>query len=43
MAVVHHPIESSHKEQNRCAFMFCMTWVGFFILIGAFGWLASAL
>ena len=43
MAVLHHPIESSHKEQNRCAFMFCMTWVGFFVLIGAFAWIASAL
>ena len=43
MAVVHHPIESSPKEQNRCAFMFCMTWVGFFVFIGVVTWIGSSL
>ena len=42
MVMVRQPIVSN-KEQNRCAFMFCMTWVGFFVLIGAFAWIASAL
>jgi hypothetical protein len=43
MTVVHHPIESSPKEQNRCAFMFCMTWVGFFVFVGIVTWIGSAL
>jgi len=33
MVMVRQPIVAN-KEQNRCAFMFCMTWVGFFALIG---------
>jgi hypothetical protein len=43
MAVVHHPIASSNKEQNRCAFMFCMTWVGFFAFVGLITWIGSSL
>jgi hypothetical protein len=43
MALVHHSVESSPKEQNRCAFMFCMTWVGFFVFIGIVTWIGSSL
>jgi len=42
MVMVRHPVLSS-KEQNRCAFMFCMTWVGFFAAIGVFTFLVSLL
>ncbi len=31
----------SNKEQHRCAFMFCLTWVGFFALIGVFTYVVS--
>ncbi len=42
MAVIHtdHPV-LSRNEQNRCAFMFCMTWIGFFALVGAITFLVS--
>ena len=44
MAVAHdHNAPLSHKEQNHCALMFCMTWVGFFVFIGAIAWIGSAL
>jgi hypothetical protein len=42
MVMVRHPVLSS-KEQNRCAFMFCMTWVGFFAAIGVFTYVVSML
>ena len=39
----HHPVVPASKEQSRCAFMFCLTWVGFFALIGAVAWITSSL
>jgi hypothetical protein len=44
MAVLHHhhhPAMSA-GEQNRCAVMFCLTWVGFFVIIGAIAWVTSS-
>jgi hypothetical protein len=38
MAVVHHPVR---PETNRCATMFCLTWLGFFVAIGLFTYLVS--
>lgn len=44
MAVAHdHHPHASHREQNRCALMFCLTWVGFFAFVGAIAWIGSAL
>ena len=44
MSVVHHhPVVMAPKEQNRCAVMFCLTWLGFFALIGAVTWILAAL
>ncbi len=44
MALVHHDVHvPSTSEQRRCAAMFCATWVGFFVLIGLFSLLVSAL
>ena len=34
----HHPVVPASKEQSRCAFMFCLTWVGFFVVVGAIAW-----
>ncbi|HKU63785.1 MAG TPA: hypothetical protein VJQ06_01895 [Rhizomicrobium sp.] len=42
MVMVRHP-GVSNKERNRCAFMFCLTWVGFFAAIGVFTYLVSVL
>lgn len=42
MVMVRHP-SVSNNEQNRCAFMFCLTWVGFFAAIGVFTYLMSML
>jgi len=44
MAVAHdhHPV-MSRKEQNRCAAMFCLTWLGFFAAIGVLTWVLAAL
>ena len=41
-AVQHHPVMSK-KEQNHCAVMFCLTWLGFFAAIGAITWALSSL
>jgi hypothetical protein len=38
----HHPA-MPRKEQNRCAVMFCFTWLGFFAAIGLVTWVLSAL
>ena len=39
MALVHHHhSDMPPKEQNRCAAMFCLTWVGFFAVIGLVTW-----
>ena len=46
MALVHHhPVHTgmSRREENRCAAMFCLTWIGFFAAIGVITWLLSAL
>ena len=40
MVMVRGPVVSN-KEQNRCAVMFCLTWVGFFAAIGVFTYLIS--
>jgi hypothetical protein len=40
MAALDRPDRS---ETNRCAFHFCLTWVGFFVAIGAFTYLVSLL
>ena len=39
----HHPVVPASKEQSHCALMFCLTWVGFFALIGALAWIATSL
>jgi hypothetical protein len=41
MAITHHDDLSSNKSQNHCALMFCLTWVGFFALIGLATFLMS--
>jgi hypothetical protein len=35
------PASSTRFEERRCAVMFCMTWVGFFVLIGLLSYLVS--
>ena len=45
MAVIDHhdlPI-SSNQEERRCALMFCLTWVGFFVLLGLVSYLVSSI
>jgi hypothetical protein len=42
MTVVHHPVMPK-REQNRCAMMFCLTWLGFFAAIGLVTWALSSL
>lgn len=46
MAVIDHhhdlPVHSG-REERHCALMFCLTWVGFFVLIGLFSYIVSAL
>jgi len=44
MAVIDNhdfPASSTLPEERRCAVMFCMTWVGFFVLIGLLSYLVS--
>jgi len=45
MAVIdhHHDLPVSNREERHCALMFCLTWVGFFALIGAVSYLVSSL
>jgi hypothetical protein len=44
MAVLHHrSVAPASKEQSHCALMFCLTWVGFFVVVGAIAWFSSAL
>jgi hypothetical protein len=44
MALVHHhPAHMSRGEQNLCAVKFCLTWLGFFALIGGLTWVLSSL
>ena len=46
MAVLHHSHHHhamSPGEQKRCVVMFCLTWVGFFAVIGLAGWIISSL
>jgi hypothetical protein len=44
MAVVHdRHSPMSRREENACAFMFCLTWLGFFAAIGALTWILTSL
>jgi hypothetical protein len=44
MAVIdHHDHAIESHETNRCATMFCLTWVGFFVAIGVVTYLMSLL
>ena len=44
MAIVHdRHSPMSRREENTCAAMFCLTWLGFFALIGAVTWVLAAL
>ncbi len=45
MAVTdHHDLSvSSNQEERHCALMFCLTWVGFFVLIGVVSYLVSSI
>ena len=44
MAIVHdRHSPMSRKEEHRCAVMFCLTWVGFFVLLGVLTWVLSSL
>jgi hypothetical protein len=46
MALVHHhPAQPgmTRKEEHHCAVMFCLTWLGFFALIGGLTWVLAAL
>ena len=38
MAVVQH---HDRPDTNRCATMFCLTWLGFFVAIGILTYLVS--
>ena len=40
MAVLDHHDRPAH-ETNLCAAKFCLTWIGFFVAIGAFTYLVS--
>jgi hypothetical protein len=42
MAVLDHHHDTAPSE-NHCAVQFCLTWVGFFVLVGAVAWIVSAL
>ena len=39
----HDHLVASDKEQRHCAMMFCLTWDGFFVVVGAIAWFSSAL
>ena len=42
MAVIdHHDHFADSHETNRCASLFCLTWVGFFAAIGVVTYLMS--
>jgi hypothetical protein len=41
MAVIDHHDHLASHEENRCAAMFCLTWVGFFVAIGVVTYLVS--
>jgi hypothetical protein len=44
MAVTHdHRPAMSRKDENHCAMMFCLTWLGFFAAIGAVTWVLASL
>jgi hypothetical protein len=38
----HRETAMSGKERNRCAAMFCLTWVGFFVAVGVIAWVTSS-
>ena len=39
----HHPVVPASNEQRHCALMFCLTWVGFFAVLGVLTWIISSL
>jgi hypothetical protein len=42
MAVIdNHDHHLAAHEENRCAAMFCLTWVGFFVALGLVSYLVS--
>lgn len=43
MAILDHHDPSRSPTDNMCAVQFCLTWVGFFAVIGAVTWLVSLL
>jgi hypothetical protein len=46
MAQMHfHPVHTDMppRQENVCAVMFCLTWIGFFAAIGLVTWVLSAL
>jgi len=44
MAVLdHHDHSGASPSQNACAVQFCLTWIGFFVLIGLFSWIVAAI
>jgi hypothetical protein len=43
MAVLDHHDHVASPSDNICAVQFCLTWVGFFAVIGAVTWLVSLL
>jgi hypothetical protein len=43
MAVLDHHDHAASPSGNMCAVQFCLTWVGFFAVIGVVTWLASLL
>ena len=43
MAVLDHDHPITSPSQNHYAVQFCLTWVGFFVVIGLVTWIASAL
>ena len=41
MAVLDHHEQIAAPNENACAIQFCLTWVGFFALIGLVTWIVS--
>ena len=42
MAVLDHD-HSAAPSERACAVQFCLTWIGFFAVVGLITWIASAL
>ena len=43
MAVLDHDDLVIPPSENHCAVQFCLTWVGFFVIIGAMSWILTSL